>query len=172
MAVVQAIFSEGRCLMKIQDLMTSNVKTCRAESNLAEAATIMWEDDIGALPVVSETGKALGIITDRDIAIACGTRGLPAVAIKVSEVMSGRILACHLNEDIHAAMKIMRHEKIRRIPIVNDAGLLIGIVSLNDLVLRAEEGKGGREPRLSYEDTMNTLKAICEHRPHQTAASV
>jgi CBS domain-containing protein len=64
----------------------------------------------------------------------------------------------------------MRHEKVRRLPVVNDSGMLQGILCMNDIVLRAEEAEGKREPELSYEDAMSTFKAICEHRPLKAAA--
>ncbi|HZS06515.1 MAG TPA: CBS domain-containing protein [Blastocatellia bacterium] len=156
--------------MKVQDVMTSNVKACRPETNLAAAATVMWEEDIGVLPVVTDEGKVVGMITDRDIAIAVGTRGCPAAGIAVSEVITGKVYSGHLHDDIHSALKTMRHWKARRLPVVNDDGLLQGILCLNDLVLRAEEKKGGRAPELSYEDAMSTMKAICEHRPLTAAA--
>jgi len=59
--------------VKVQDLITSNVKSCRPETSLAAAAVDMWENDCGALPVVDGEGKVIGLITDRDIAIAVGT---------------------------------------------------------------------------------------------------
>ena len=61
--------------MRVRDLMTSDVKTCRPETNLAEAVKEMWEGDCGALPVVGDDGRVAGIITDRDICIAVATRG-------------------------------------------------------------------------------------------------
>jgi CBS domain-containing protein len=158
--------------MKVQDIMTSNVKSCRPETDLAAAAAMMLEGDFGVLPVVDNSGKAIGMITDRDIAIAVATKGRPASQIAVSEVISGRVYSCHLNDGIKAALKTMRHEKVHRMPVVNDDGMLQGIVSMNDVVLRAEEARGRHVPELSYEDAMSTLKAICEHRPLKAAAQV
>ena len=157
--------------MKVQDVMTSEVKTCRPEQSLAAAATLMWEYDCGALPVVNEANQVLGMITDRDIAIAVGTRGRCAAEIPIREVISGQIITASLDEDVHTALRKMRHEKVRRIPITNGKGMLQGILSINDIVLRAEEEKGRRHPELTYEDAMSTVKAICEHRPTQQIAA-
>lgn len=157
--------------MKVQDVMTSNVKSCRPEINLAAAAALMWEHDCGVLPVVDGAGQVIGMITDRDIAIAAAIKGRPASQIAVGEVISGKVYSCTLDEDVKAALKTMRHEKVRRLPVVNDGGMLQGILSLNDIVLRAEEAKGKHLPELSYEDVVGTLKAVCEHRPHQAAAA-
>jgi CBS domain-containing protein len=151
--------------------MTSEVKTCRPQESLATAATMMWEYDCGALPVVNEAHQVLGMITDRDIAIAVGTKGRLAAEIPISEVISGRVIAATLDEDVQAALRTMRHEKVRRLPVTNRDGMLQGILSLNDIVLRAEEDKGRRHPELNYEDAMSTVKAICEHRPAQQAVA-
>jgi CBS domain-containing protein len=158
--------------MKVQDVMTSEVRACRPEFSLAQVATLMWEHDCGALPVVSGDNRVIGMITDRDIAIAVGTKSRPASEIAVSEVISGRVYAATLDEDIHAALKTMRHEKVRRLPVTSREGMLQGILSLNDIILRAEEEKGRHHPELNYEDAMSTIKAVCEHRPtHQSAAA-
>ena len=143
--------------MKVQEVMTSNVRACRYDTNLAEAAAMMWEHDCGTLPVLNDAGRVIGMITDRDIAIAAGTRGRPAPEIKISEVISGNLYSCTLDEDVKSALKTMRHEKVRRLPVVNEAGLLQGILCLNDIALRAEEASGKYVPELSYEDAMSTL---------------
>jgi CBS domain-containing protein len=156
--------------MKVEDVMTSDVKSCRPDINLAAVGVMMWEYDIGALPVVDDSGKAVGMITDRDIAIAVATKGRPASEIPASDVISGKVYFCHPNDDVHTALRTMRHEKVRRLPVVNDSGMLQGILCMNDIVLRAEEARGKREPELPYEDAMGTFKAICEHRPLKAAA--
>jgi CBS domain-containing protein len=157
--------------MKVQDVMTSEVKSCRPETNLAEAAAMMLEYDCGALPVVDNENKVIGMITDRDIAIAAATKARLASEIPVGEVISRKVYSATLDEDIHAALKTMRHEKIRRLPIVNRDGMLQGILSLNDIALRAEEERGRHHSELTYEDAMSTVKAVCEHRPARQAAA-
>ncbi len=157
--------------MKVQDVMTSEVKSCRPETNLAEAAAMMLDYDCGALPVVNNENKVVGMITDRDIAIAAATKARLASEIPVSEVISRKVCFATPDEDIHTALKTMRHEKMRRLPIVNRDGMLQGILSLNDIALRAEEEEGRHHPELTYEATMSTFKAICEHRPARQAAA-
>lgn len=150
--------------MKVKDVMTENVKFCRPDANLAEATAIMWEFDCGALPVVVDGKETVGIVTDRDIAIAVGTRHIPAWAIPVSEVMSKELHCVSPEDDIHAALKLMREDRLRRLPVINTEGALEGILCLNDLALHAEHPTGKKTPELSYEDVVSTLKAICEHR--------
>ncbi|MBS1791751.1 MAG: CBS domain-containing protein [Acidobacteria bacterium] len=157
--------------MKVQDVMTSDVKFCSLEDDLAAVVALMWEQNCGACPVVNNENKVIGMITDRDIAIAVGTKGRLASEISVSEVISGKVYSATLDEDIHVGIKTMRQGKVRRLPVVNDEGILQGILSLNDVVLRAEEEKSRHQPELSYEDAMSTVKAICEHPPAHHAAA-
>ncbi len=158
--------------MKVQDVMTRNVKSCQPESSLAYAASKMWDYDCGVLPVVDETEAVTGVITDRDIAIAAATKGRLATEIPVGEVISGIVHTCAVDEDLDSALKTMRREKVRRLPVVGNDGKLAGILSINDLVLRAEEARMGQVPEISYEDVMSTFKAVCEHsRAYQTGGA-
>lgn len=147
--------------MKVHDVMTEDVKTCTPETNLAAAAAIMWENDCGALPIVADGEKAIGVITDRDIAIALGTRNKQAAEIPVKDVMSGKLFAASPDEDIHAALKLMRKEKVHRLPVIDSQGKLEGILSLNDVALHAMHPNGKTTPALNYEDVVSTLKAVC-----------
>ena len=142
--------------MKVRDLMTSDVKTCRPETNLAEAVRDMWEVDCGALPVVSDEGRVIGMITDRDICIAVATRGRPADHIAVREVAQGHPHTCLPDEDATAALQTMKAHRVRRLPVVDADGHVRGIVSLNDIVTHA----GAASPT----EVVNTLASICEHR--------
>lgn len=150
--------------MKVQDVMTSDVKYCAPDTNLAAAAAMMWENDCGALPIVADGGKAIGVITDRDIAIALGTTNKQASEIPVMKVMSAELFAAFPDEDIHTALKLMRKEKVHRLPVISTEGKLEGILSLNDVALHAVHPNGKAKPALNYEDVVSTLKAVCEHR--------
>jgi CBS domain-containing protein len=149
--------------MKAEDIMTRNVQSCRPEANLAHAAAIMWDYDCGAMPVVDDSNRVMGMITDRDIAIAAATKGRPATEIAIGEVMSGNVYACARDEDVKSALKTMRRERVRRLPVIGSDGKLAGILSINDVVLRAGEVKGKQAPEISYEDVVSTFKALCEH---------
>ncbi len=155
--------------MKVQDIMTKKVKVCAPDTSVSAAAALMWDVDCGVLPVVSDGGKVVGLITDRDIAIALGTRNRLASDILVSEVMAAQVYFCAADDDIHVALKTMRKDRVRRLPVVNEEGLLEGIVSMNDIALHAEKFDGHRTKDLTYDDFVNTFKAICEHR-HPTEA--
>jgi CBS domain-containing protein len=150
--------------MKVQDIMTSDVQCCSPETNLAAAAKMMWDSDCGALPVLNVQSQVMSIITDRDICMAAATKNRSASDITVWETVSGKAHTCHLSDDVHTALDMMKREKIRRLPVVDEDEVLQGIVSMNDFVLLAGETKVGKPPALSYEDVVRTMKAISVHR--------
>jgi CBS domain-containing protein len=145
--------------MKVEHVMTKNVRSCHPETNLSYVAAKMWDYDFGAMPVVDEEDRVMGIITDRDIAIAASTKGRLAREITVGEVMSGNVYACALDEEIGSALKTMRREKVRRLPVIGKDGKLAGLLSINDVVLHAGEARG----EIPYEEVMSTFKAVCKH---------
>jgi CBS domain-containing protein len=155
--------------MKVEDIMTEIVTFCGSETNLAQAVELMWKADCGTIPVVADDGRVVGIITDRDIAIAAGTRDRRPSEILVREVMSKTVRACAPDDDIHTALKTMRQDRVRRIPAIDKEGVLRGIVSMNDVVLHAEKVEGRKTVDLSYDDAVSTLKVICE-RQHPKSA--
>jgi predicted transcriptional regulator len=154
--------------MKVQDIMTRDVKFCDPDTNLAAVAEIMWRNNCGALPVLTES-KLIGVLTDRDMCIALGTRNWRAGDLAVRDVAMKPVFTCGPDEDVHAALKTMRKHQIRRVPVVGDDGKLAGILCLDEMVLHAERVNGKKTTGISYEDIVDTLKAICEHRPAEAA---
>jgi len=147
--------------MKVQDVMTLEVRTCRPDTNLSAAAMQMWNGDCGALPVLADGGEVVGMITDRDICIAAATKHREPAKIRVDEVISGKAYSCSPETEIHDALETMREKRVRRLPVVNSHdGKLAGILSMNDVALKAQ-GNGAAE--LSAQDVENTLRAICAH---------
>ena len=155
--------------MKVQDVMTRTVRPCAPDANLATAAMILWDYDCGVVPVVADAGKVVGVITDRDICMAVATKLRSPVDITVGEVVSGELFTCAPEDDLKAALQTMRAERVRRLPVVDQSGALRGILSINDLVLRAEEG--GKASGLSYGEVLGTLKAISAHRTEYLGAA-
>lgn len=149
--------------MKVQEIMTADVHFCQSADNLAEAAAHLWSNDCGILPVKDEAGKVVGMISDRDICIAAVTKNRLASEITVGEVTGAyTVHACAPEDDVQEALKLMQEHQVRRVPVVDSAGELCGILSINDVILAAEAGGWGRG--VSFQDAMATLKAICEHR--------
>lgn len=153
--------------MKVQDVMVKDVKVCSPITNLAAVAEILWKEGCGTLPVV-ENGRVVGIITDRDICIALGTRNVKAADTLVKDVALPKLFYCAPENDIHAALKTMSAQKVRRLPVIDSNATLQGILCLDDIVLRAEE----KAADLTYFDVVQTLKAVCEHERAHLALAV
>ncbi len=139
--------------------MRKSPRTCSPGTNLAAVTELLWSCGCGALPVVNEAGRMVGIITDRDICVALGTRDRRPSELVAEQVMSPHVVTCRSADEIHAALKIMRARRVRRLPAVNEAGKLEGVLCMSDLILDARHDDGSG-PELSYEDVMCTLKAI------------
>jgi len=152
--------------MKVQEVMNRAVASCRPDTSLAAAAALMWEHNCGQLPVVNPEGKVSAVITDRDICIALGTRNQRAGELKVSDVARRAAVTCHPDDHLRAALKIMAAEKVRRLPVVDQNSALVGILSLEDITLQARHHGDTDRPPVSFEDVMNTLRAIY-HRGSQ-----
>ncbi|MBI2187740.1 MAG: CBS domain-containing protein [Acidobacteria bacterium] len=146
--------------MKVKELAAFDLKSCSPDTDLATAAKIMWDCDCGVVPVMNEDRKVVGMVTDRDICIAAATRAARPSDIQVRDVMSGDVAACRADDDIHTALKTMKERRVRRLPVLDREQQLAGIISMNDLVMRAECRAGADVPGETF---LDTLKAICAH---------
>ena len=146
--------------MTVRDLAEFEVKACHPDSDLASAAKMMWDGDCGAIPVVNAERQVVGMLTDRDICIAAATRAAAPPQIQVKDVMSTEVASCSADDDVKTAMKVMKERRIRRMPVVDAQGRLAGILSINDLAMRADCKSGAALPGEQFLDTM---KAICAH---------
>ena len=149
--------------MKVKEVMTGGPQACAPGASLAEAASLMWEHDCGVLPVINDERRVVGMITDRDICFGATTKNRAPSEVTVGEVITGKVFACGPDDDIHKALKTMRRERVRRLPVVGEDGTLRGILSMNDVVLHAENGGGDKYHEITYGDVVKTYKAICEH---------
>jgi CBS domain-containing protein len=131
---------EGEEKMKIQDIMTKDPSCVTPDATVREAAQVMKREDVGVVPVVAANAdkRLVGIVTDRDIAIRCVADGIDG-SCRVRDVMSTDDLAtCSFGDDVDHVMDAMRNEKVRRIPIVDERGSLVGIVSQADVLRKTD----------------------------------
>lgn len=152
--------------MQVKELMTSSPSVCTLDDTTNEAARIMWERDCGAVPVVDRNGHVAGMITDRDICIAAYLQGEPLSQIRVAEVMSRELCVCRPEDEVAAAERVMRENQVRRLPVVTDGKLLVGILSVSDLaqgVPRAATS-GSRPQPAESQELLHVLSAISEPR--------
>jgi len=148
--------------MKVKEIMSVSPATCTPDTTLAAAANLMWETDCGVLPVVDD-GELVGIVTDRDMFIALGTRNTRAVHLRVGAVATTSVLTCGHDDEVEEALATMKHGRVRRLPVVDANRTLVGILSLNDIVLAAGDHKAVRD-----RDVVDALQGICAHHHGST----
>ncbi|HVB87683.1 MAG TPA: CBS domain-containing protein [Candidatus Dormibacteraeota bacterium] len=146
--------------MRVADVMMRTPASCSVDTNLAAAVEILWNRNCGILPIVNQDGKVTGVITDRDICIALGTRNRPAAEITVGEVQPQKLFKCQADDDIHSALAVISSAKIRRLPVIDGEGKLQGVLSLDDVVLHANTGAAGRASELSNSEVVEYMKRI------------
>ena len=151
---------EDRSAFAVREVMTRNARSCRPDDRLAAAALTMCEGDCRFLAVVDGIGRPVGVITDGDICVLGATDRRPLREILVREAMTGPPATCRADDDLLDAIKTMREQRIRHLPVVNAEGLLEGVVSLTDLVLCAEE----HDSSFLREEVAAALRSIMQKR--------
>lgn len=152
--------------MKVEEIMTRNVRSCRPEDSLNEAARIMWEGDCGFVPVVEmdDGPRVRGVLTDRDICMAAYTRGKALADLAVRDTMSSRLRTCSPGDRLQDAEQLMREAQVRRLPVVDEAGRLLGVLSLSDLACEIARERAGGRKGVSGRRIGEALSAICRRR--------
>jgi CBS domain-containing protein len=147
--------------MHVKEIMSHPAVTCPTNVTLDQAARLMWEFDCGVIPVVDDSGKVCGMVTDRDICMAAYTQGKPLSAIPVTTAMARQVVAVHTDDSIEHAEGLMRASQVRRLPVLDQESRPAGLVSLNDLArLSARANRSAVDHEL-----VQTLAAVCQPRP-------
>jgi CBS domain-containing protein len=144
--------------MRVHEIMTKSVLTCRATDSLARAAELMWENDLGCLPVTRD-GRVVGIVTDRDIAMVAYLKRDKLADIAVTAAMSLQVLTCSPNDDVLEVERIMSGCQVRRLPVVDPLDRPIGVISLYDIARASSRGTD-----VSAAEVASTLTAVCMPR--------
>ena len=153
--------------MKVRDIMTAEPTTCAPDTNLAEAAHLMWEGDCGILPVV-EAGKLIGVVTDRDMYIALATQDKRASQLVAANVVTLDVATCGPEDEIATALATMKRARVRRLPVTGFGDTVIGILSLDDIASAA-----GPQKPIPSDDVVEAMQTICGHHqapPHLVLA--
>lgn len=148
--------------MSITRLMTPEPECCTPRTDLAAAAMIMWRADCGIVPVVEpESNRLVGVITDRDICMAAATNHQPACCIPVADVMARTVVSCPASDSVGMALARMAEHRVRRVPVVDNQGALVGVLSIADLICAA--GSSGREhgEPATAAAVLSALRSIC-----------
>lgn len=145
--------------MIVKDVMTERLVWCRTDTNLAAVAALFWEQDCGALPVLNENGELRGMLTDRHMCIAVGTRNSKPSELTAGDVMEEVVVTCKPADHIRAAVHLMRNARVRRLPVVSDEGAVEGIVSIDDILMNVQKDHGNVDA-ISYAEMLHSLQAI------------
>jgi CBS-domain-containing membrane protein len=158
----QSRSENGRESGTIERLMRTEVHRVAGDASANDAARLMWDEDIGAVPIVDQGGRLIGIVTDRDVAMAAYLRGQNLWDIPVGSLMTREVVSAHPDDSISEVSALMSRRQVRRVPIVDDQGVLIGIVSINDLALATSVAEPERS--ITEHEVADALRAICAPR--------
>lgn len=123
---------------KVHEVMTDRPRCVTPETPVSEAAQLMASDDIGSLPIL-DGERLAGVVTDRDIVIRAIAKGKDPRGMSVREVASRELVKVHAEQDLSDALKLMASEQVRRLPVVDDDGRLVGILAQADVAVEAKE---------------------------------
>jgi CBS domain-containing protein len=126
----------------IRDVMTKSPRSLESGATVMEAARLMRDEDAGIIPVV-EGEKLVGTVTDRDIAIRVVAEGKSAETITVGEIASRELVTIDPQQDLDEALRLMARHQVRRLPVVEEDGKLVGIVAQADIARNASDQKTG-----------------------------
>ena len=159
--------------MKVEQLMTREVKVCSDSDTLNRAAELMWESDCGCIPIIrgNGDGSVVGVVTDRDIAMAAYTQGKQLWAIPVTQAMAHKVIACHANDGVSQAEALMRDNQVRRLPVLDQNEHLVGLLSLNDVAREAQrQASTGKRAEVTEDAVAETLATVCQPRSSREMA--
>jgi CBS-domain-containing membrane protein len=157
--------------------MTRSVKTCGPEDSLEVAARLMWENDCGCVPVTDDSGHPLAMLTDRDVCMAALTQGRTLAEIRVKSAMSGSLHAVGPRDPLARAEHMMQEFQVRRLPVADADGHLVGLLSMNDIAREAARERPQRQRAVTSDDVTMMLASVCRPRvclvdgPSQEAVS-
>jgi CBS domain-containing protein len=127
----------------IRDVMTSNPSTVDANAPIVEAARIMKQEDAGVVPVI-ENGRLTGMVTDRDIAIRVVAEGKDPGSTTIGEVASTNLVTVDPQQDLDEALRLMAQHKVRRLPVVEEDGRLVGVLAQADIAREGDDAQTGQ----------------------------
>ena len=147
--------------MKAADIMTTEVATCRTTETVNRAAQLMWEGRCGCVPVVDHMETVVGMLTDRDVCMASYTQGKALSDIPVTAAMTRMGVTCYPSTSVDDIREMMAVHRIRRVPVVDGDGRLMGLVSLTDIARAAATWDARSDIHL--DDVALTLAEVTDH---------
>ncbi len=129
--------------MDLTSVMTPNPATCSPDSSLREVALLMVQNDCGEIPVVDPSQRLLGVLTDRDIVVRAVAKSLDTNTVRVSEIMTAPVTSVTVDAGLSDVIQVMETRQIRRVPVIDKDGRLIGIIAQADIALTGSDRKTG-----------------------------
>ena len=139
--------------MRCQEIMSKNPATVQMNASVQEVARLMADKDIGFVPIVDQSGIAVGTVTDRDIAIRVVAKGLDPKSAKLKDFGGNEVVCCRPEDDVDRARELMQQRKVQRILICDAQKKPVGVISLQDLAQSESEGEVGQTVREVKEGT-------------------
>ena len=127
---------------KIRDVMTSNPRTIEPSTTVQEAAKLMRDEDVGPIPIV-ENGSVSGIVTDRDIVLNVVAEGVDPTSTPVSQIASRDLVTVDPEQTLDEALRLMGQHQVRRLPVCEEDGRLVGIIAQADIALQSDDARTG-----------------------------
>jgi len=128
-------------MKKCNEVMTQNPTCCLPSDAVSTAARSMREENVGSIPVIDSqsTRRLAGIVTDRDLALQVVAAGRDVNLTKVGDVMTYKVITCHVDDVVQMAVDAMAEHQLRRIPVVDDDYKIVGIISQADVATRVDK---------------------------------
>jgi len=146
--------------MRVRDLMTSDVVSCRGYDSLHHVVQLLKDHDCGILPVVDGGGRVIGMVSDRDVCLAAYAYGSNLQSVPATSAMTSTVHTCTDDEPLPGVLERMAEHQIRRMPVVTPDARIVGMLSLNDVAVAWARGQGD----VTCDAVAGTLAAICERR--------
>jgi CBS domain-containing protein len=133
--------------MLVKDVMAKDLACCTPQEGVIQAAKLMKTEDVGSIPIVESEGskKLVGIITDRDICMQVVAEGKNPGGIKIESIMSKDLATVKPDADLEQCARLMQEKQVRRIPVVDEKGSLVGIVAQADLAQEHDDAEVVKE---------------------------
>jgi len=145
--------------MKVKDAMKTDVGVCSTEDNIMKTAEIMRLRDCGAVPVLDDENKFVGILTDRDICLAIAARNRKASDVQAKDLLKNKAITCFAEDQLDRALRKMRKYQVERLAVVGKDNEFTGMLTMTDVLLAVHKDKDLKK------EIYSTLKAIAKPRP-------
>jgi CBS domain-containing protein len=148
--------------MLVRELMTRTARVCHPEESLEQAARLFWEGDVGSLPVL-DSDQVVAMLTDRDVCMAAYTAGRNLANMRVSDCMSRDLVTLQPEESLETALDRMAKFRVRRLPVVDTSGSLLGVLSVADIARATANGSGTRTMAMALARALARIQASSEN---------